>query len=54
MPGLQEAMLMQMENVAPSLAYCTRRVKNHADLLDNPCLRMQNLATLPAKWNLPR
>jgi len=54
MPDLQEARLMQMENVAPSLAYCPGGVKNHADLLDNPCLRMQNLATLPAKWDLPR
>ena len=39
---------MQMGTVAPSLAYYTGGVKNHEDRLDNPRMRVQNLASLPA------
>ena len=40
---------MRMGNVAASLAYYTGGVKNNADGLDKPRLRVQYLATLPAK-----
>ena len=49
MLGLQGAGPMQMGHVVPSLAYYTGGVKNHADRLDKPRLRVQNLATLPAQ-----
>ena len=49
MPGLQGAGPMQMGHVAASLAYCNGGVKNHNDRLDNPRMRVQNLATLPAQ-----
>ena len=39
---------MQMGTVAPSLAYYTGGVMNHTERLDNPYLKAQNLATLPA------
>ena len=55
MLGLQGAGPMQMGHVVPSLAYYTGGVKNHADRLDKPRLRVQNLATLPAQvGDLPR
>jgi hypothetical protein len=40
---------MQMGHVAPSLAYYMGGVKKHEDRLDNPCMKAQNLATLPAQ-----
>src|SRR5215471_7161496 len=40
---------MQMGHVVPSLAYRLGGVKNYAARLDNPRLRAQNLAKLPAQ-----
>ena len=35
---------MQMGHVVASLAYCTGGVKSHENRLDNPRLRVQNIA----------